>query len=357
MAEQSAQSKTEQATPRRLEKAREKGQVAYSSDLTGGIVLGVISVLFVTFFDWFLEHFNIQIANHLYWTGAELAKGDHIGVSRLIAHTSSSIMWLVVPIVFASFVVSGLIGGVMTGFRFAPKAMALDLDKLNPVKGFSKIFSSRSVVRGVMAILKLVCLVAVVYGVLRLRSSHLAAHLFDFDRAVAFSIETTGQIMLGISAGLILIGMFDYLYQKWKHLEDMKMTRQELVDERREDDGDPHMRARIKRLQRELAQRQMLSDVASSTVVVTNPSHFAVAIRYDRETMNAPQVAAKGADFMAEKIKEIARAHRVAIVERKPLARALYYSVNVGAEIPLEFYEMVAEVLAYIYRIERAAAA
>ncbi len=357
MAEQSAQSKTEQATPRRLEKAREKGQVAYSSDLTGGIVLGVISVLFVTFFDWFLEHFNIQIANHLYWTGAELAKGDHIGVSRLIAHTSSSIMWLVVPIVFASFVVSGLIGGVMTGFRFAPKAMALDLDKLNPVKGFSKIFSSRSVVRGVMAILKLVCLVAVVYGVLRLRSSHLAAHLFDFDRAVAFSIETTGQIMLGISAGLILIGMFDYLYKKCKHLEDMKMTRQELVDERREDDGDPHMRARIKRLQRELAQRQMLSDVASSTVVVTNPSHFAVAIRYDRETMNAPQVVAKGADFMAEKIKEIARAHRVAIVERKPLARALYYSVNVGAEIPLEFYEMVAEVLAYIYRIERAAAA
>ena len=160
---------------------------------------------------------------------------------------------------------------------------------------------------------------------------------------------------MAIAAAMVVIGLLDYLFQRWRHEQDLKMTRRELEEERKEEEGDPHMRARIRKLQREVGQRRMMQDVPNATVVITNPTHIAVAIQYERGLMSAPKVVAKGADLLAMQIRQIAERHDVPVLERKPLARALYLAVDVGEEIPAEFYHAIAEILAYIYRLSRAA--
>jgi flagellar biosynthetic protein FlhB len=232
----------------------------------------------------------------------------------------------------------------------------LDPSKLDPTKGWQRLFSTRSLIRGLMAIAKATVLCAVAYVVLRQHAARLrgtAAAALPESLSYAWTILV--QLLLAVSAAMVLMGLIDYLFQKWKHLQDLRMTRQELMDERRDDDGDPQMRARMRKLQRELSQRKMIHDVATADVVVTNPSHFAVALRYDPRRMKNPKVVAKGADLLAKIIIATAKRHRVAVVEKKPLARYLYAKVAVGRDIPVEVFQAVAEVLVYIYNLKKAA--
>jgi flagellar biosynthesis protein FlhB len=175
------------------------------------------------------------------------------------------------------------------------------------------------------------------------------------ERATALGWRLAVLLGLAIAAAMVVIGLLDYLFQRWRHEQDLKMTRRELKEERREDEGDPHMRARIRKLQREVGQRKMMQEVPNATVVITNPTHIAVALQYERGLTNAPKVVAKGADLLAMQIRRIAGRHGVPVLERKPLAQALYLAVDVDQEIPAEFYHAIAEILAYIYRLNRAA--
>ena len=350
----SAQTKTEQPTPRRLERSREQGQVAYSADLTSGIVMLVLSVMALVLSDWFLDEFQHRLASLVMMTQF-CSETEAIWVSALRQCLVDTLV-LTTPFVALAFFASGITAALLTGVRVAPKALSWDLAKLDPQKGFKRIFSVRSLMRGVISVFKLLALCAIVYAVLSWQNTRMYGVGFTSTQQMVRTTWTLIlQIATAVSAALVLLGLLDFMFQKWKHLQDMMMTRQELIDERKEDEGDPHLRARMKKLQREMGQRKMLQDVPSSTVVVTNPTHYAVAIKYERGQVGAPQVVAKGVDHLAFKIIDIAKAHGVAVLERKPLARALYASVEVGGEVPLELYQSVAEVLAYIYSLERAA--
>ncbi len=352
MSSQTDQNRTEQPTPRKLERSREKGQIAYSTDLTNGIALLITSLVFALLGDWFMHGLQEAIVELLSDFGPA-ARDDQLW-TNLLTQSTWQVVLICLPVVLITFVATLLTGGLMTGFQLSPKALHLDLEKLNPAKGVSKLFSTRSVMRGVMSLFKLSVISGIVYFIVVTRYDQVGWLADDsLERSLDMMLDLLLVMMTGVSAGLVLLGIGDFVFQKWKHIEDLKMSRQELRDEHKEEEGDPHVRARRKRLQREMSQRRMLQDVPSSTVVITNPTHFAVALKYEPRTMVAPVVVAKGRDHLARKIIQIARAHEVSVVERKPLARALYSQVEIGSEIPLDLYQTVAEVLIYIQSIDR----
>ena len=356
MAGDNAQERTEQPTQRKLEKSRNEGQIAYSSDLTGGVALLCTTLLFALMTNHFMDSLCRELVYLLGGFGRAMAGKPDSHWQFLLSQSTWNVALICLPIMSVAFISTLSIGAIVTGFRPTPKALKFDVEKLNPVKGFSKIFSSRSVVKGIVAIFKLGVISAITFLIIAQQWEALGIEgSKSLEQSVESLVTMVILLMLGVSAGLVILGVVDFGYQKWKHLQDMKMSRQEVIDERKEDEGDPMLRAVRKRLHREMSQRQMLQDVTSSTVVVTNPTHFAVALKYDRNTNGAPVVVAKGKDHLAFKIMDIARANGVAVLQRKPLARALYHNVPVGQEIPLELYQTVAEVLTYIYSIDRQA--
>ncbi|MGI9516409.1 MAG: flagellar biosynthesis protein FlhB [Pirellulaceae bacterium] len=346
------ENRTEQPTPRKLERSREKGQVAYSGDFTNGIALLIISLAFALVGDWFLRSLLREIVLLLSHFGP--AARDEQLWTAMLTQSTWQVLLICLPVVLITFFSTLLMGGLMTGFQLSPKAFEWDFEKLSPVKGFSKLFSARSLVRGVMSLFKLSVISAIVYFILIGQYERVAwSTTSSLEQAVDMMLQLLLMMMAGMSGGLVVLGIGDFAFQKWKHIDDLKMSRQELRDERKEEEGDPHVRARLKRLQREMSQRRMLQDVPTSDVLITNPTHYAVALRYNPRDMSAPVVVAKGCDHLALKIIKIAETHDVPRVERKPLARALYSQVEVGGEIPLELYQAVAEVLAYIQSIDR----
>lgn len=350
MSNDNSQSKTEQPTQRKLEKSRAKGQTAYSADLTGGLVLLAASILLAISAISMWESLKLETARCLYGLGD--VDAANLGWQSMLLDSSWRIVQTGMPIAGLAFAMSFLSGGLLTGFRVTPEAFKLDLDKLNPTSGFSRLFSSRSLVRGAVAILKLTVISAILYVIMKMQHDQIGwSTTTSLDQTTELTIRIVLGMLLGVSGGLTIIGVADFGFQKWKHLQDLKMSHQEIRDEQKEDDGDPQVRARIKRLQREMGERSMIQDVASATVLVTNPTHFAVALQYSGDSMNAPIVVAKGKDFLAQKIIKVADMHGVLRIERKPLARALYHSVSIGSEIPLELYQDVAEVLSYVQGI------
>ncbi|MCP4080454.1 MAG: flagellar biosynthesis protein FlhB [Planctomycetaceae bacterium] len=356
MAGDNTQEKTQEPTQRKLDRSREEGQIAYSADLTGGVALLCTTLMFALLSDHFIKSLCRELVFLLGGFGPTLAGKSEYHWQFLLSQSTWNVSLICLPIMCVAFISTLLIGAIVTGFRPTPKALKFDVEKLSPVKGFSRIFSSRSVVKGIVAILKLVIISAITVSIIAQQWEPLGmGTAMTIEQSIESLVMMVILLMLGVSAGLVILGVADFGYQKWKHLQDMKMSLQEVIDERKDEEGDPMLRARRKRLHREMSQRQMLQDVASSTVVVTNPTHFAVALRYDRDKGGAPTVVAKGKDHLAFKIIEIAKANRVAVVQRKPLARAMYHNVPVGQEIPLELYQTVAEVLTYIYSIDRQA--
>lgn len=352
MAHDPSQTRTEQPTQRKLERSREKGQVAYSADLTGGIVLLLVSQLLALLGSDLWNQVKRETAGLLFAAG-DLRELDADGMAALW-QWSWGLASTCLPVAAVAFVVSLLLGGLPGGFRFAAKSLEVDFSKLDVVQGFSRLISRRSLFRGLMAILKLVAVSVILYLVLAPGASRIGWTIASpLDQTADLALSIVIAMLPGVSGGLTAIGILDFAFQKWKHIEDLKMSRQELRDEQKEDDGDPHVRARIRRLRREMAQRSLPRDIATATLVVTNPTHYAMALRYRDGEMNAPVVVAKGRDHLAQKIIRLADLHRVPRVERKPLAQALYANVPVGAEIPLELYHAVAEVLAYVHELNR----
>ena len=247
---------------------------------------------------------------------------------------------------------------VQVGFLLSPKALQPRLERLNPVAGLKRIFSRRNLVKTAVNLAKLVVVMAVAWIVTSRRFGEVSGlPALGLIPGTLLLLRMLIELALWLAAVLLVIGVIDWLYQRWQHTRDLRMTKQQVKEERRSMEGDPHVKGRRYRMMRDIALQRINQQVPQADVVVSNPTHFAVALKYDEATMNAPRLVAKGADYMALRIRQVAAAAGVPIVERPPLARALYHGVEVGREISPEFYEAVAEILAYVYRLEREEAA
>lgn len=353
MAVDQGQEKTEQPTQRRFEKAAEEGQIAQSADFTAGLTVMIGAFFFFLTGAWLYTALSSAVKIGLSDSSIPLS-GD-VDMQKTTFGLVQAALWhlflITSPLVLVTFGVVLLNGVAMTGMKMTWKPLTPNFEKLDPVKGFSKIFSSRAVVRGLLAVLKIAVMAAIVFWLLSATRGKIGATTGqNIGMVISTGWELTLQVTLAIAAAMLIVGLVDLLFQKWKHVQDLKMTKQELRDEMKEMEGDPHLRARIRKLQREVANRTMLNDVKNADVVITNPTHLSIALRFDRAKDNAPIVLAKGADQLAMKIREIAKKNRVPVIERKPVARALYGLVEVGDEIPLELYQAVAEILAYVSR-------
>ena len=268
--------------------------------------------------------------------------------SGLLTQGYLQLLRLAAPFLAAGFVFAIVISIVQVGWQVSTKPLEPKLDKFNPVNGFKRIFSKDSLFNLLMSILKIVLVFYVAYTCIK---GHNLFILYEIPLNQAISL--IGDIIidtgLRISLCYLVVGLADYIYQRHRFNEDMKMTKQEVKDEYKNTEGDPQIKGQQRQRMREASQRRMMQDVPKADVVITNPTHIAVAIRYDAEIENAPTVVAKGEDYLAAKIKETAKENGVEIMENKPLARALYATVEVGEQIPPELYQAVAEILALVY--------
>ena len=349
MADSSSQNKTEQPTPRRLEKAREDGNVAFSGDLSTAILMCAGSLFFLIAGPWFGESLLQILRDRLSHFYPE--DFHYLTASQLVGGAMEELAALVLPLAAGVAGVLIVAGATVTGFQLAVKPLVPDLNRLNPQKGFERIFSSRAVVRGLFSVAKVALMAVLAFFLIQSQMGKVAATAgASLEQTINVGWDLTTQLALAISAGMLAVGVSDLAFQQWKRFEELKMTRQEVLDEHKQDEGDPHLNARIKKVQREIVEKQMLKDVKTGHLTLKNPTHIAVTLRYDRAQDAAPIVVAKGEEDVALLIVKLSKEHGVPVVERRPLARALYYNVEVGQEIPVELYQAIAEILAYVQR-------
>lgn len=350
MSEQAGE-KTEQATPRRLEEAQKRGQFARSAEIQTVFVLmaGLMSVKFAGPYIWnTLEKTQLNILGHLHDIPLSYNVLQGYAIEASLVFVSC-----VGPIVLGAMLGGLIAGSIQNRFQTASEVLELKWERVNPVEGFKRIFSVRAAAPAAFAVVKMVFIAGLTYSeVKNVLSDPIFYSTVDMARIAGFLAESASAIFIRVGMGLALVAALDYTYQFWRTNRDLMMTRQEVKDEHKNMEGDPHIKARMRR-RRVRSQRQMLQDVPKADVVVTNPTHFAVALRYDRKTMKAPQIVAKGTRLNALKIREIATKHQVPIVENKPLARMMFKYGKVGGEVPAQLYAAVAEVLAWVYRVNR----
>jgi len=350
MADEEQQDRTEQATPKRKEDARKKGDIARSRELTMTAVMicGAGSLLLLA------NPFGSRLA--VTFAAALKIERDHAydvnHLTQAFAATAgealSGLVPLAIVLLIAVFVAATAIGG----WSFSASAVGFKAERMNPVKGIKRVFSANSLNELVKAMAKFAIVAAI--AVLWLYSSVeelLALGAQPVLTAIPQALKICGVSLLVVSTGLIAIAAFDVPFQIWNHHKKLRMTRQQVRDEFKETEGRPEVKSRIRMLQQQIATRRMMSDLPTADVVITNPTHFAVALKYDELKMGAPTVVAKGKDLMARRIREVATEHKVPLFSAPPLARALYRSTQIGDEIPARLYTAVAQVLAYIFQL------
>jgi len=350
MAEKPTAEKTEQPTPRRLRKAKEKGQLAQSQELPAVVSIVVLVMVLALSAPALLHWFIMQMTQGMSGQIGVFADSK-AAVNFLNTKIISSIIAMC-PILAALVAGSVLSCIVVGGLNFAPQALSLKLDAINPIKGFEKLFDVKSAVKLGISIAKFIFVSIIVWLYLQSKINAIAAIRWAWSVQIMVAIaKITLGMMIRICVALLIIAAIDVFFQKWKYTKDLKMTKQEVKQERKDTDGSPEVKSRIRRIQIEMAKQRMLQEVPKANVVLVNPTHVAVALRYDSKTMEAPVMVAKGADHLAEKIREIARAYGVPIVRKPELARTIYSTVKPGDSIPQTLYAAVAEVLAMIYRL------
>jgi len=352
MADQPASERTEQPTHHRLRKAREQGQVPQSAEVPSAFMIAGLLVVLGLMAPRLYHWLTFQVRRGLACGAAVPSGGRSFGDALETGVTETFLV--VAPFLVCGAVVSIFGSLVVGGWAFAPGAVRLDLGRVSPIKGLKNLFSLSSLMRLLVSLAKLGVVAAIVYQYMHDKlEACLALHWTSPGGLVA----ETGRLVFGLIArvaiGLMAIAAVDMLYQRWQYRRRLRMTRQEVKEERKQYEVSPELRGRIRAVQIEMVKKRMLQEVPKADVVVTNPTHLAVALRYDAGTMDAPQVVAKGADLLGEKIKDIARAHGVPILHRPELARVLYTTVEVGRTIPETLFLAVAEVLAMIYRLRR----
>lgn len=343
--------RTEPATPRRREEARQEGNVARSPDLTAAI--GLLAAILL------LQMVGGRMFAHMRRAAEAMLSGMIDGnptrpddIVQLGTYTGSALAMILAPIILSILLVGVMATVAQVGMLVTVKPLIPSLGKVSPLRGIKNMFNARAAVRFVMSIGKIM-IIALVAGIVIYFDLSRIVHVGELEPAQAFAAsgEVVFSLALKLAALLLVLAIIDYTYQRWQRERDLRMSRHDIKEEMKRMDGDPLVRQRRARVARQLAMQRIAQAVPRADVVVTNPTHFAVALKYDNETMRAPKVIAKGADYMAMRIRQIAALHEIPIVERKALAQALYRSVEIGREIPPEHYAAVAEILAYVYRI------
>lgn len=347
--------KTEPATAKKLRDAREDGKVTKSRELTAAfdmIVLFLVLKIFISF----VGERLIGAFSYVYDRMPEFLEVNKTGVSSVaVSHFMADILLqitiTILPFILFGFVITFLVSVLQVGWKVTVKPLKPNLSKFNPINGFKRIISKDSLFELFKSIVKIIVIFLVAYNRVK---GHKEEIFILYEIPLNQAIALIGSIIIdtGLYIGYVylIVGIVDFLYQKHKFNEDMKMTKQEVKDEFKNTEGDPQIKGRQRRRMMETSQRRMMQDVPKADVVITNPTHLAVAIKYDADVNTAPVVLAKGEEYVAQKIKEVARENNIEIVENKPLARMLYHNVDIGAEIPPELYQAVAEVLATIYK-------
>jgi flagellar biosynthetic protein FlhB len=351
MAEESFQERTEQATPKRREDARRKGQVARSREITAASVMLMGLLLFYLLGGYVYLQTAAMLRSYLGNLSFDLA-GD--GTRLLMWRSMRAFLSICWPFMAGLSVVALLSGWLQVGSAVSGEGIKPDLDKINPLKGLQRLCSKNSLVELVKSLAKIAIVGYIAWRVVRQE----LVNLVPLSEQGVWQITSyIGLVCLRMVFWTCLamagLAVLDYGFQRWQHEKRLRMTRQELKEEFKQTEGDPLIKSRIRALQREMARRRMMAEVPQADVVVTNPTELAVALKYQPGEMVAPKVVAKGAGFVAQKIREIAAHHGVPIVEDKPLAQALYKTVELGREVPYTLYAAVAEVLAYVYRLKR----
>ena len=341
--------KTEEPTAKKRSDARKKGQVGKSQDLSAAFVLLMGFFILRIFWEYIyteIHNYTVYIYSHLVQTiDTETVISLFLGIILLFLRTA-------LPVMIGILIVGLGINFYQVGLNFNTEAIGLKLDKLNPINGFGRLFSKRSLVELVKSLFKIAIIGFFLYRYLKDEIPIMPQYIFlNLTTSLAKIADLVFGMAFQVIAVIIILGILDYSYQKWQTTQDLKMTKQEVKDEHKQSEGDPQIKGKIKQKQRQMAMMRMMQEVPKADVIVTNPTHFAVALAYKKGDV-APLIVAKGQDYVALRIKDIGRENGVVIVENKPLARALYASAEVGDVVPQELYQAVAEVLAYVYRLK-----
>lgn len=345
--------RTEPASGRKLEEARRKGNIPRSRDLTAVIPVWLFFLLLIYGGGIFigLNSYMQQSFRRI----ADIPSLTELRLIEIIRTDITSIGSLLAPFFLYVFFTIILLNFLQTGFNFSLGTLTPNFSKLNPIQGFSRLFSLNALFESAKGVLKIIVFAVVLYMLLKNEFDTMPLLVdMDMKTIISFSLEKIKKLVLFAAIILSIFAAIDFAYQKWHFAKEMRMTKTEVKEEMKQMEGDPHVRARIRSLQRDMARKRMMQEVPKADVVITNPTHIAVALRYDAKEMEAPKVVAKGANLVAEKIKEIAIKHRVPLYEDKPLARALF-KLEVGQEIPETLYKAVASILANIYKLRKAA--
>jgi flagellar biosynthesis protein FlhB len=348
MAENDDQERTEQATGKRREEAREKGQVARSQEVVSvGILVAGLLFFYFGGSTLVLKTMNVMTAGFREAGHVNLTQDS---VTAIITGYIFNGFGILFPLLIAVLIAAVLGNVLQIGFMFSTQSIEPKLEKISPANGFKRLFSLRSLAELVKGILKVCIIGGIAYIIIRNEFDNLipladqsAWGVFSYISGICF------KILLAMTVMLVFLAILDYAYQRWEFEKSIRMTKQEIKDEYKNTEGDPMIKARIRRIQREMAQKRMMAEVPKADVVITNPTHLAVAIKYNPDDMPAPVVVAKGADFIAEKIRNIAKENDVPLIENKPLAQVLYKIVKVNQMVPEDLYKAVAEVLAFVY--------
>jgi len=352
MAENSGQEKTEKATSKKREDARTKGQVVQSKEISSAMIL-MVSLGFFYFAGGWLFWRMSDLITGIYQNIETMRIYDIDGARVFSLDVMNRLMAVLLPFLIP-IAIAGFVANVLqVGFHIHKEKMQPKFSKLNPISGMKRLVSIRSFVELGKSILKILFIGSIAYFLVKsdMKAFPLLVHQ-EVGQILVFIARVSLKLCFFVCLALIVLALVDYIYQRWQHEEDLKMTKQEVQDERKQTLGDPKVKARIRGMQLEMARRRMMEAVPEADVIITNPTHLAIALKFNAEEMVAPLVLAKGAGHIAQRIKEIANEHQIPLVENKPLAQALFKMVELGDYIPAELYRAVAEVLAYVYRLK-----
>jgi flagellar biosynthetic protein FlhB len=350
MAEETgAQERTEAPTTKRREDARREGLVALSREVTAAATLATFALFFML-----AGRFSLEHVARMWRSGFE-----HLIVTDLSAPGVFRIFLAyllpLAPLLAGLFVVLLAVAVVATVFQvgFAFNPLTFKAERINPLNGIKRILSTNGLVELLKSLFKMGVIGYVTYATLRDEIVNVVAvSQLSVPGIVQFNFSLLGTLLIRVTIAMVILAVLDYLFQRWSFEQRIKMTKQEMREELKQTEGDPQLRARVRQVQREISRARMMQNVPKADVVVTNPTHYAVALIYDREVMSAPRVVAKGADFLAERIKAVAVENQVPLVENQTVARELYTQVEIGQEIPEPFFRAVAEILAFVYRLK-----
>ncbi len=344
--------KTEKATPKKREDERKKGRVAKSQDVNTALLLLFSFIILAAFGsvmkDNMLSLYSVTFTEYIHWDVTEDS------VMKLLKEVLIQFATIVAPVMIVAFIIAVAANMLQVGVLFTSEPLKFDLKKIDPIQGAKRIFSIRAVVELLKSFLKIVVIGSITFAVIWLfKDDMMMLALKHPANAVSFFGRVT--IIMGVAAtiALLFLAVLDYMYQKYDFEKNIRMSKQDIKDEHKNIEGDPLIKSKLREKQRQIAMRRMMEEVPNADVVITNPTHYAIAIKYDESVASAPLVLAKGTDQTALKIKEIAKEHDVMTVENKPLARSLYDAVEINEVIPEQFYQAVAEILAFVYQMDK----